>query len=270
VPRIVPQAADSNEIDALWELEPGRIPILAVEDNDADAFAFARALAGTRYQVLPARTVAQAKRALDRVSPAAICLDVMLAGEETWRFLIELKQRELTQSIPVIVASTTQEERKARSLGADEYLSKPIDPKRLIQALDAATGRHSVTQVLVIDDEEISRYLVRQLLPRGAYALGEAASGLEALRAIQENRPDVVLVDLNLPGMDGFDLLRRLSASEATSALPAVVLTSMHLSHAQRQQLGDAAQIVEKSNLTADTLVAAIRTAIGLRESRPA
>ena len=270
VPRVVPQATESSDMDRQWEVEPGRIPILVVEDNDADAFAFARSLSGTRYQVMPARTVAEAKRALDHFSPAAIALDIVLAGEETWRFLIELKQRELTQPIPIIVASTTQEERKARSLGADEYLNKPIDPARLIRALDSATGGHSVTRVLVIDDEEISRYLVRQLLPRGAYALSEANTGLEALRCIRDNRPDVVLLDLNMPGMDGFDLLSRLSASEATSALPAVILTSSHLSLAQRQQLAHASQIVQKSNLTADTLVAAIRKAIGSRKSRPA
>jgi signal transduction histidine kinase/CheY-like chemotaxis protein len=270
VPRVFSQAADSSGMDALWQVEAGRVPILAVEDNDADAFAFARSLAGTRYQVMPARSVAEARRALDHFTPAAIALDIMLASEESWRFLIELKQREPTLDIPVIVASATQEERKARSLGADDYLNKPVDPASLIRALDNMTGRHSVTRVLVIDDEEISRYLVRQLLPRRAYELSEATTGLEALRQIHDNRPDVVLLDLHMPGMDGFDLLGRLSACAATSTLPAVVLTSMQLSHAQRQQLAHASQIVHKSNLTADTLVSAICTAIGLGEARPA
>src|SRR6185312_11266085 len=127
VPRIYPQAAEAGEADIPWQLEAGRVPVLTIEDNPADAFACERALSGSVYQPLPARSIAEAKRALARFTPAAVLLDIVLAGEESWRFLIELKQRPLTEHIPVVVVSSAHDERKARSLGADEYLGKPIE-----------------------------------------------------------------------------------------------------------------------------------------------
>ncbi len=270
VPRVYALAGDASDVEALWEVEPGRMPVLTVEDDAVDAFTIERALAGSRYQVLPARSTAEAKRALERVAPAAVLLDIMLIGEEAWNFLIEMKQRPLTEHIPIIIVSSDQDERKARSLGADDYLNKPVDPAALVKALDAATGARSVTKVLLVDDEEVSRYLVRQLLPRGAFALSEAASALDGLKRAHSERPDVVLLDLKMPGGDGFELLERLSQSPDTRALPAVVLTSMRLTAEDRRRLGRASRIVAKSDLSSDLLVSAIQHALAPRDARMA
>jgi signal transduction histidine kinase/CheY-like chemotaxis protein len=269
VPRVYPlPKVEGGEPE--WQLEAGRMPVLVVEDNAADAFAYERALAGSRYQALSARSVAQAKLALERFSPVAILLDLILVGEESWHFLIELKQSEATHRIPVIVVSTSQEERKARSLGADDYLSKPAEAVDVVRAIDRATAQHSVTQVLVVDDDEVSRYLVRQLLPRGSYEIREAATAQDALERAAQERPDVVLVDLNIPTMSGFEFLERWSAAQGAEAAPAIVLTSMALSAEQRQRLATVSCIVPKSELSADTLVAAIERAIGVAgEQRP-
>jgi CheY-like chemotaxis protein/nitrogen-specific signal transduction histidine kinase len=262
VPRVYPQTHDSGEAEIVWQLEPDRVPVLTVEDNPADTFAFERALSGSAYQPLPARSTAEAKRALERFAPAAVLLDIVLVGEESWRFLIEMKQRPLTEHIPIIVVSSLQDERKARSLGADDYLSKPVEPAALVRALDLLTGSQSVTKVLSVDDEEVSRYLVRQLLPRGAFALSEASNGLDGLKRAQEERPDVVLLDLKMSGMDGFEFLDRLAQNSEMRSVPAIVLTSMRLGTEDRRRLGRAAQIVAKSELSADLLVSAIRRAI--------
>jgi signal transduction histidine kinase/CheY-like chemotaxis protein len=266
VPRVYPLRYEMTESEASWNLAPDRVPVLSIEDNAADAFAFERALAGSRYQMIAARSLAEASRALERFSPAAILLDIVLIGEDGWRFLIEIKQRKLTQDIPVIVASMTQEERKATSLGADDFLAKPVEPETLLRALDRATGEHSVTRVLVVDDEEVFRYLVRQLLPRGAFELIEAATCQEGLLRARERRPDVVLLDLNLPTMDGFQLLDRLT--ESIGSMPIIVITSMVLDDDRRFRLRAAARILSKSAPTGDTLVGAIRAAVGAREAR--
>jgi len=266
VPRVYPLRHEIPESEASWNLAPDRIPVLSIEDNAADAFAFERALADSRYQLIPARSLAEASRALERFSPAAILLDIVLIGEDGWRFLIEIKQRKLTQDIPVIVASTTQEDGKARSLGADDFLVKPVEPETLLRALDRATGAHAVTRVLVVDDEEVSRYLVRQLLPRGAFELIEAATCQEGLLRARERRPDVVLLDLNLPTMDGFQFLDRLN--DSIGPTPTIVITSMVLDDERRFRLRAASRILSKSALTGDTLVGAIRAAVGTREAR--
>ncbi|HKW53350.1 MAG TPA: ATP-binding protein [Stellaceae bacterium] len=265
VPRIYLQPHDGSDSEIPWELEPGRVPVLTVEDNPADAFACERALAGSAYQPLPARSIAEAKRALERFTPAAVLLDIVLAGEDSWRFLIEMKHRPLTEHIPVIVISSSQDERKARSLGADDYLNKPIDAAMLVQALGDLTGGQSVTKVLAVDDEEVSRYLVRQLLPRGAFALSEASNGPDGLQRAQDERPDVVLLDLKMPGMDGFEFLDRLAQIDEMRPVPAIVITSMRLGAEDRRRLGRATQIVAKSDLSADLLVSVIRHAIESR-----
>jgi CheY-like chemotaxis protein/nitrogen-specific signal transduction histidine kinase len=262
LPRVYRSPADPDETEADWRIDPERASVLVVEDNAADAFACERALSGSPYQAITARSTAQAKLALERLQVAAILLDILLIGEEAWRFLIELKQNEATHAIPVIMLSTTQEEVKARSLGADDYLGKPVDQTAIIRALDRATGRHSVRRVLVVDDDEVSRYLVRQLLPRSSFEISEAATGQDGLERASQQRPDVVLVDLDMPTMDGFEFLERWSAIEGGHAVPAVVLTSMSLGAETRHRLAKAPAILSKSDLSSEALMAAIESAI--------
>ena len=187
----------------------------------------------------------------------------MLVGEDSWRLLIDLKQRELTQRIPVIVASGTQDERKARNLGADDYIHKPLDSRRLIAALDALTGEHNIIRVLVVDDQEIPRYLVRQLLPRGSFEIREAEGVDAALRQIEREQIDVVLVDLHMSPRGGGELLDELSARAATREIPAIVMTSMALQEIPELAQSNLCKILSKSELTAETLITAIREAVG-------
>ncbi len=264
IPRIYRSNSDPIDIAESWELQSGRTPILAVEDNPADSFAVERILSTSRYQAVVARSVAEARRALERVRPAAIILDVVLLGDESWRFLIEIRQRDATANIPVVVASSTGEERKAISLGADEYLDKPIDPAQLVGLLDRLTGQRSVTRVLLVDDEEVSRYLVRQLLPRSTYDIKEAVTGVEGLVRLRDERPDIVLLDLNMPGMNGYEFLERLSAE---TNIPAIILTSIILDSEQRLRLGNASNIISKSDLSAPALTEAITTALANAEA---
>lgn len=259
VPRRYRGFPDLSEKQEDWQVQTGQVPILVVEDDPADAFAIERTLAPSRYQAIIARTVAGARRALEQVRPAAIILDVVLLGDESWRLLIELKQRDLTANIPVLVVSSAGEERKAIGIGADEYLKKPIEPAQLIRLLDQVSGRHSVTRVLLIDDEEVSRYLVRQLLPRGIYDIKEAATGVDGLARLEHERPDVILLDLNMRGMDGYQFLER---SADLTDTPAIILTSRILGGQEEARLGRATRIVSKSDLSAAVLMDAIAAAL--------
>src|SRR6202012_3761911 len=118
-----------------------------VEDDPADAFALERMLAGSVYQPLRVHSVKQAQHLLEQVTPAAIMLDVMLLGEESWRLLLHVRNDEAKADIPLVVMSSAGEERKAAHLGADEYLSKPIDGAVLLGLLDRLTGLQSITKV---------------------------------------------------------------------------------------------------------------------------
>ncbi len=260
VPRVFANAQE--ESSRIFQLEPGRIPILVVEDNPADAFSFERSLAASNYQVFTVPSILEGKRALAQFMPAAVVLDVVLEGEESWRLLIDLKQNEKTAHIPIVVLSTSQEERKARSFGADEYLDKPVTAARIIEVMDTLTGRNSVTRVLLIDDEEVSRYLIRQLLPRGAFDLREATSGEEGLRAVAVERPEIILLDLNMPGADGFEILERLQGVTGAPSVPVIIVSSMVLAPSHRTKLQGATKILSKFDLTTESLVSVIRAAL--------
>lgn len=267
VPRRFPQSADDAALDPVWTVDPGRVPILAVDDDPAHIHLYERILEGSRYQLLAARTTAQGKRALEQVTPAAIILDIVLEGEEAWRFLIDTKHRDATHSVPFIVISSTRDERKARNLGADAYLEKPIDTARLAQTLDELTGARVMTKVLLVDDEEISRYLVRQLLPRGVFYLREASDALAGIDLARKENPDVIILDLDMKPIDGFGFLDMLAANEA-KAPPVVILSSMIPDEAQRRRLAGAAEIMSKSDLTGAALVSVLRRAIATGDSR--
>jgi CheY-like chemotaxis protein len=195
---------------------------------------------------------------MQSVKPEAILLDIMLLGDESWRLMLEVRSQEASADIPLIVVSSSGEDRKAVHLGADEYLEKPVDGERLINILDRVTGRHSLTDVLLVDDEEVTHYLVRQLLPRARYRLWIATDGRTALDRLAEQRPDVVLLDLNMPGMNGFELVSRLRTDPSLAELPVIVLTSAILQREERALLHDASLILSKSDLASRALIDAI------------
>jgi signal transduction histidine kinase/CheY-like chemotaxis protein len=261
LPRIY-NTGELTDTEQDWTLEDGRIPVLLVEDDPADALAIELLLADTIYQPLHARSVRDARRLMETVKPAVILLDIMLLGDESWRLMLEVRGHESSADIPLIVTSSTGEARKAAHLGADEYLEKPVDGERLIDVLDRVTGRRSLTQVLLVDDEEVTHYLVRQLLPRAHYRLWIATGGLTALDRLNEERVDVVLLDLNMPGMSGFDVLKHLQTNTALADLPVIVLTSAILQPEERASLLGASLILSKSDLASDTLIDAIRSVL--------
>ena len=253
LPRVY-RGVEASETTEDWVLESGRVPILVVEDDPADALAVERLLAGSIYQPALVRSVRHARQVLDTVKPAAILLDILLAGDESWRLMLELRQQGV--DLPIVVMSSTGDSRKAIHLGADEYIAKPVDGDRLIEILDRFTGRRSLTQVLVVDDEEVTHYLVRQLLPRGQYRLWIANDGREALAFLADHTPDVVLLDLRMPGMDGFEFLSHLQ--QETVRPPVIVLSSTILQSDKKALIPHASLVMSKSDLTSESLIGAI------------
>jgi signal transduction histidine kinase/CheY-like chemotaxis protein len=267
LPRCYPRAADNEDGEATWTVEPDRTPILLVEDSEADAYAMELILAGTPYQAVRVKSVRRAQLMLEKLQPAVIVLDVVLLGDESWRLILALRQRQDQADIPLIVTSSTGDERKARHLGADEYLSKPVDRERMLGLLDRLTGRRPITRVLLVDDEEIARYLVRQLLPRSRYNLVAVSSAKEGLRRMQQDCPDVVLLDINMPEMTGVEFLERVQDDPDYSSLPFIILTSAILGPNERTLLHRAARIISKSDLSSGTLGNAIEDV--LRQPHP-
>ena len=247
---------------AEWHTDTERIPVLVVEDSAETIHVYERFLGRDMYQVLSARTLREARDALTATRPRAIILDIVLRGEDSWSFLAETKRNPSTSDIPIVVITTVEEERKGLALGADAYIVKPIERAALVETLGRLTTPSTMRRVLIVDDEEISRYVLRQHLISPDHMVREAASGAEGIRLARAERPDVVCLDLVMPDLDGFEVLRRLKADPATRDIPVVIVTSKPLSEEERGRLALAADVVAKDGDSRERARAAIERAM--------
>jgi CheY-like chemotaxis protein len=149
------------------------------------------------------------------------------------------------------------------ALGADAYCQKPIDRQRLVQMVARLAAPESVRRVLVVDDEEVCRYVLRQHLIAPRNVISEAASGADALRMARSEHPDVICLDLRMPDLGGDEVLRQLKADPATRDIPVVVVTSMAMNDADRRALGElAADVLSKDSVSRERALAAVDAAI--------
>jgi CheY-like chemotaxis protein len=236
--------------------------VLVVEDSPETILVYEKYLAGSGFQVLPAYTVREAREALTAVRPRAIMLDIALRGEDTWGFLMELKRRDDFRDVPVLVVTTMEDERKALALGADGFCLKPVERRQLLHLLTRLTAPHALRRILIVDDEEISRYVLRQHLMTPEHVIWEAASGDEAVRVAREEHPDVVCLDLTMPEADGHEVLRRLKADPETASIPVVIVTAQPIDDEVRRSLETAAGLLPKQGISRESALATIDAAI--------
>jgi CheY-like chemotaxis protein len=255
-------AAPGAAVDT-WERDPTRVPVLIVEDHAETQFIYEKLLQGSRFQPLPARTLYEAEEALLRVQPQAIILDILLPGRDAWSLLATLKSQDATRNIPVLVVTTVEDQRKGWALGADAYAIKPITREWLLGELQQRTGQPLWPRVLVIDDEEMARYIFKQFLAGAPYFIDEAASGAEGVQRAQRGRPQVIVLDLLMPEMDGYEVLRRLHADPVTQGIPVIVVTSRVLTPTDQTQLaGQTAAILAKGTLSRETVQGTLAAAL--------
>lgn len=253
--------------DVKRELDASKLPVLVVEDNREALFIYEKYLKNTEFQVVPAQDLKEARRALEEFKPIAIVLDVLLQGEHSWQLLQDLKQNLSTKEIPVFVVTVVENEGKAMALGATAFHAKPIDRLWLIAQLQAVLARENGS-ILIVDDDEISRYLLKGLLGNKGYRLLEARGGNEGLKLAKESSPDLIVLDLAMPDVSGFEVLDRLKDDPATRNIPVVIYTSQVLASRERERLHAAVDIVPKetkSREAAETRFAEALSRAGLR-----
>ena len=244
-------------------LDKSKTPVLVVEDNRQTLFLYERYLSNAGFQVVPARTVEEARKALERMTPSAIVLDVIFEGEATWGFLRELKENERTRDIPVMVVTVIDNSQKARALGADEFWLKPIDGDRLIRKLEGLAKRGPSVRVLVIDDDPAARYLVKKLLGNMPYTITEAATADEGVKAARDTNPDVILLDFVLGTETAFDVIDDLKAHADTRSIPIILQTSKTLDAVERERISrETSAIIKKESLSREVAIARIREAL--------
>jgi CheY-like chemotaxis protein len=195
------------------------------------------------------------------LQPTAILLDIQMPGMDGWEVLTHLKQSSSTADIPVIVLSIVDNLKKGFALGAAEYLLKPVDQGRLNAILDRFRLQDDEQyNVLVVEDDEPMRELVcRHLLKNGCHPL-QAQHGLEALSICEEVTPQLILLDLLMPEMDGFAFLTKIRAQEQLQHVPIVVMTGKELSDDEQEELrGNVQRVMTKDNTKLQELLADLR-----------
>jgi CheY-like chemotaxis protein len=247
-------------------------PLVLVVEDDPDIAAVLRTyLEADGYTVELALDGQQAIQAAREARPFAVTLDISLPKLDGWSVLNALKREPATADIPVVVVSIVDNKDFGIVLGATEYLVKPIDHERLraiLRQLGPASGPGEPTILVVDDDPAICEVLGSSLSSDGWRVL-TAGDGEAALAAVAAERPRAMVLDLMLPGVDGFDVLRSLRADPRTRDLPVIVVTARELSEPDRERLAGAAQrVVAKQALSIDELRAQVRDLLGAHRAR--
>jgi signal transduction histidine kinase/DNA-binding response OmpR family regulator len=257
-------AAPSNNGDTSLPL------ILVVEDDPAAAELLARQLdrAGFRSEIVSAGLeVVDKARAL---KPAAITLDVLLPDLDGWEVLNRLKNDEATCMIPVIVISVVDNPELGIALGALDYIVKPVAAQDLIARLGKYTFTTKVksqdVRVLVVDDEGANREWLASVLEPAGFGVISASGGAEAIELARTRKPDLVLLDLLMPDVTGFDVVEAMRSNEATRQIPIMVLTAKNLTKADKRQLnGQVSTILKRGSTGATDLLVLLREVIAER-----
>jgi signal transduction histidine kinase/CheY-like chemotaxis protein len=235
--------------------------VLVVEDDQNAYDLIASALSSAGFLPIRAHHGDEAIRLAREARPIAVTLDLVLPGLDGWEVLKRLKSDESTRSLPVVVISMMENRDLGIALGADDYFVKPVDRERLLDRLRSfASDDVSTRRLLIIDDDPAVHVLLEEDLAGLGFEIARAFTGAEGLVKAGENAPDVVILDLMMPGMSGFEVAGALKQNPRTANIPIVVLTSKDITAEDREQLvSNVATMVPKGNSAREQLVREIR-----------
>jgi len=262
-----PEVADRDETDAAEEHLP---LILAIDDDLNTLYLLKENLSEAGYRVIGARSGKKGLKKARNHRPAAIILDILLPNESGWEILSQLKADPVTKDIPVIVLSIVDDIERGYRLGAYDYLVKPCDREKLMRVLEDLEDLNQQTiRLLAVDDDPKVIDLVRQLLEDELYQIVSANSGKNALKEISSSRPDVIVLDLIMPRMDGFALIENLQKDDELRLIPLLVLTAKDLSNEEQEWLRERSiAVIKKKDLTKEELLQAARDAMAAHHLR--
>jgi len=246
----------------------GKTPkILTIEDDRMAAHLLESHLTSSGYEVIccnqPERAVAMAAD----LQPQAITLDLLMKPTSGWEILLQLKHDPRTTGIPVIVVSIVDQPTAGAAIGADEYLVKPVDKATLLAAvarcLDDGEASSPARPILVVEDDTPTREIIAELLKTKGYAVATAADGASARAQVAASLPQLVILDLVLPKVGGFELLAEWRADPRTAELPIFVLTSKELTAREKSYLrANAQSLFHKQESWQEALLKQLRRAV--------
>jgi len=239
---------------------PGASKVLVIDDDPTVHDLMARYLSREGFQVVVAAGGKEGLSMAKKVKPDVITLDVMMAEMDGWSVISSLKADPETAEIPVIIMTMLDDKEMGFALGASDYMTKPVNRDRLLGVLRKHHQRHLPCHVLVVEDEPAIRHMVRRVLEKEGWTVREAENGRDGLKALEESTPSIILLDLMMPVMNGFDFIRELRKRAEWRSIPVVILTAKDLTVEDRAQLkGNVELVLQKGDYSRERLLDEVR-----------
>lgn len=240
-------------------IKSARKTILIIDDEPETAAMISRYLLQEGYNTITATSGEEGLKLAANRLPFAITLDVVMPDMDGWEVLQNLKKNPDTRSIPVIVVSISEEQETGFALGAVGYVSKPVSRKQLVSEIQKIS-RHLNRSVMIVDDNDVDRQGIKRIIEEEGMNSIVATDGASCLELIKKEIPDVLILDLMMPEIDGFEVLEKIRSNPETRDLPVIVVTAKDLTEKDRLKLsGRVSSVLEKSSVTSTFLLEEIK-----------
>ncbi|MDX1996052.1 MAG: ammonium transporter [bacterium] len=276
---VVKSADDHSTLEIPAALRPVRADgtagkVLVIDDDPFVRELVSRTLAREGFFVETASDGEEGLLKARELKPDAITLDVMMQGMDGWSVLSLLKADAQLAEIPVVMITIVDDRNRGFALGASGYLTKPIDRKQLVNILSryrrSSRDEMAAGQVLVVEDNDETRQMLVRTLEKDGWWVEEAVDGLEALERVKSSKPDLILLDLMMPRMDGFEFVAALRKHDDWRGIPIVVVTAKDLTVQERQQLnGYVEQVMTKHAFSRDELLNELSALVSAQVGAP-
>ncbi len=256
----IPESSESKITAAIpHRLSPSSETVLVIDDDPVARDLMAHFLMKEGFQVAVASNGEEGLRIAREAHPQAITLDVLMPGMNGWHTLTALKADRDLADIPVIMLTIVDNRNRGYALGASDYLTKPVDRDRLTTILKKYQGDASLHRVLIVEDDASTREMMRRLLQREGWQVSEAENGRVALEQVAKHTPDLVLLDLMMPELDGFEFASLLRQQETWREIPIVVVTAKDIADEDHLRLyGLVERVLQKEASTYEDLLSEV------------
>jgi CheY-like chemotaxis protein len=242
------------------QVSDGATTVLVIDDDPTVHDLVQRFLNKEGLNMIAARSGEEGIRLAKEIRPAVITLDVLMPGMDGWAVLTELKADPALAEIPVIMLTMMDEKQMGYALGAADYLTKPIDWDHFAAVLQRYECARPPCPVLIVEDDPIMRDMLHRRLEKEGWTVMEAENGRVALKRMAERQPDLILLDLMMPEMDGFQFLDEIRMREDWRSIPIIVVTAKELTEEDRQKLnGSVEKILQKGAYSREELIREVR-----------
>jgi CheY-like chemotaxis protein/anti-sigma regulatory factor (Ser/Thr protein kinase) len=259
------QPDSAPQTESTLEHIPAKKRILVIDDDPDAAYLLEETLDPAEFEIIGARNGVLGQQMARENQPDAILLDILMPEKDGWQVLHDLKIDETTTNLPIILLTIVDKKALGFRLGASAYLLKPLIPDEVVNTLNRIIKQtdRSHIHILVVDDDPLIADMLHQILPSSEYDLRSALDGIAGLEAITHRRPDVLLLDLMMPRLDGFGMIDQLRQNPGTQDLPIIVISARELTDEEAARLKEGvAFVMRKQGFDGEKLVQEIKSVL--------